>query len=168
MVLQARLVIEILGRPPEHIAETLASLVERMGTEQGVTVVDKQIYEPKPVENQENLFTAFAEIEASFETTQSFFGIVFSYMPAHIELISPEKMNLQNREMSELANFILQRLHQYEAVTKRVVSERDVLARQLAHLQGKAPAPQVKVANKEVSQKPAKKKAASKKKPKKK
>ncbi len=140
--IQARLIIEIMGRPPEHIAETLQTLVVRLGSENGVSILEKSFFDPQPLEDTDNLFTAFAEVEAEFENTQSFFGIVFNYMPANVEILSPKELKTSSAELSELSNFILQRLHQYDAITKRVVGERDILLRQVKHLQGKGPGPE--------------------------
>ena len=45
-------------------------------------------------------------------------------MPAHTEIIQPEKLPLSNTDLNELANTVLVRLHNYDAVTKKVLNER--------------------------------------------
>lgn len=143
--IEARLVIEIMGRPPEHIKETLQTLVLRMADEKGVEIVDKQYHDPIPVEESKDLFTAFVEVEAKFDGPVEFFGTVFNYMPANVEVIHPANLKMQSNSVSELANFVLGKLHQYDAVVKRTINERDILVNQLKHLKGMGPGPRTSI-----------------------
>jgi len=122
--IQANLILEILGRPVEHIKQALTELTENLEKEKGVKVVNKKLHEPVPIKEAQSLFTAFAEIEAEFETIESYLGVLFAYMPAHTEIIQPEKLPLSNTDLNELANTVLVRLHNYDAVTKKVLNER--------------------------------------------
>ncbi len=131
MKIQVNLVLEILGRPKEHLKESLNTLVVRLGAEKGVKILSKEYHEPVEVEQNKNLFTAFAEVSIECESIQTFFGMVFGYMPAHIELVSPENIELSNSDLNGLANNILQRLHNYDAVTKNSMVERDIALRKL-------------------------------------
>jgi hypothetical protein len=134
--IEARIVIEIMGRPPEHIKETLQTLVVRMGAEKGVEIVNKAIHDPIAVENTDNLFTAFAEIEVKFNSVIEFFSVVFNYMPANVELTHPANLKMQSNSVTELANFILGKLHQYDAIVKRTINEKDILLKQVKYLKG--------------------------------
>lgn len=131
--IQVNLIFEILGRPPEHIKEALNTLVVKMGSEKGVKILSKQYHEPKKVEDPKahDLYTAFAEVTAELDTLANYFQIIFQYMPANMEIVSPESITLNNFELNELANALLQRLHNYDALTKNVVFERDMFARKL-------------------------------------
>ncbi|MEK6928022.1 MAG: hypothetical protein AABX11_06330, partial [Nanoarchaeota archaeon] len=63
----------------------------------------------------------------------------------NLEILSPEEVTFSNVDMSMLASSITQRMHQYDAVTKRMISERDFALDKLKeyapHL-FKAPEPQ--------------------------
>ena len=52
-------------------------------------------------------------------------------MPAHVELISPESMDLPNADINDLTNKTLGRLHEYDALAKRFMNDRKHLLRQL-------------------------------------
>ena len=129
--LHVSLVIEILGRPPESLKEALQSLVTRLGAEKGVKVLSKNYHEPREIENSKDLFTTFVEVEAELDSLSNYLGIIFAFMPSHIELIKPEKITLSNNEMNELANALAQRLHNYDAVAKNSVAERDFVLMKL-------------------------------------
>ena len=76
--IKATLVLEILGKPAEHIKSALVSLVEKLGTEKGVRVIDKTIHEPLPVKESKEIFTTFAEVSAEFDSLSNYFGILFA------------------------------------------------------------------------------------------
>lgn len=129
--LLVNIVIEILGRPKEHIKEALQSLVLRLGEEKGIKILDKTIHEPIPVKDTKDLFTTFAEVSLSLDSITNYFGVLFGYMPSHIELVNPEKLSLTNFDLNELGNKLVQRLHDYDAITKNVLVEKDMLLKKL-------------------------------------
>src|SRR3989344_2696709 len=100
--MQVNMVIEIMGRPIEHVAESLKQLVEKMANEKGVTVLERIYHDPIKVEKSEDLFTTFAEITAEFDSLNNYFGIIFAYLPSHNEIINPEKINMSNYDLTEL------------------------------------------------------------------
>lgn len=122
----ANLIIEILGRPPEHVKEALNTIVLKMNSEKGIKVINKIYHDPKKIEDAKDLFTAFAEVEVEFETLSHFFGGLFTYMPSHAEIIHPEKLMISNAYLSELGSNLVQKLHEYDAIAKRLVVERNV------------------------------------------
>ena len=129
--LRASIIIEILGRPPEHVKEALNTLITKLGTEKGVKLLDKTYHEPIPVESSKDLFTAFAEVMLELDNLTDFFSVIFAYMPSNIDFIQPEKLVLTNIELNELANKITARLHEYDAITKNSLVEREIIAKKL-------------------------------------
>lgn len=135
--IQAQLVIEILGRPAEHITDSLKDLVEKLGSEKGVKILDKTIHEPRPIEKSD-LFTTFADIMVEFDSIPTYLSVVFAYMPSNIEIISPENLTIKNSEFTDIGNSILAKLHQYDSLTKAVMVDRENLLRKLKDLTKKS------------------------------
>jgi len=129
--IQVFLVLEILGRPKEHVKEALNTLVIRMGTEKGVKILSKTYHDPVPVEGSKELFTAFAEVGLELDSLSNYLGIVFAYMPSNIEVVKPEQLVLTKSDLNQLANTLTQRLHNYDAVTKQALAERDAVIKKL-------------------------------------
>lgn len=125
------MILEMLGRPAEHVKEALNTLVVKLGAEKGINVTNKNYHEPKLAEGSKDLFTTFAEIEAELDTIDIYFMLLFAYLPSHIEIISPEKLSFMNYEFNELGNKITARMHDYDAITKKSMSERDFLLQKL-------------------------------------
>ena len=136
--IRVMMIIEVLGRPPEHLIETLNNLIEKINSEKGVKVVDKKISEPNPLQNQENLFTAFAELEVEVEEVLLITMLMFKYMPAHIDVLYPEDLQLTNHELNDILNELTRRLHGYDEVARIIQSEKAILERKLKELMKKA------------------------------
>ena len=129
--LRVNIVIEILGRPPEHVKESLNTLLERLGSEKGVAIIEKNQHEPIPKENSKDFFTTFAELTLELESIRDYLGVLFAYMPSHIEIVQPEKINFTNTDFNDLGNKLAQRLHDYDAITKKALFEKDFLTKKL-------------------------------------
>lgn len=129
--LKVNIVLEILGRPPENVKEALNTLIVKLGAEKGVKVIEKIYHDPVEVKDSKDLYTAFAEVSLELDSLDNYFLTIFSYMPSHIEVVSPENIELSNSYLNELANQITLRLHNYDAIAKKIIFERDILLRKL-------------------------------------
>ncbi|MEK6844294.1 MAG: hypothetical protein AABX83_02605 [Nanoarchaeota archaeon] len=129
--LQANLVLEILGRPKEHVTEALNELVNKLGTEKGIKIIEKKLHEPISVKDANELFTTFAHVLVELDSLENYFGIMFAYMPSNFEIINPEKMMLSNVNLNELAGKLIERLHNYDAITKKALMDNEILAKKL-------------------------------------
>lgn len=128
--INAIIMLEILGKPAEHITKILTEIVDKLGSEKDVEIINKKIAEPKSVEGKENLFTSFAEIEIQ-TTIGKLMAICFGYMPSHVEIISPEELKIKNNDLNMVLNELVRRLHQYDELAKGLMIEREILAKKI-------------------------------------
>lgn len=143
--IQALVMLEIMGKPPEHLTETLDKLIKQMDEEEGISVRKKEIKEPVPLKDkikfvkknseekatEHDFYTTFAEIEVELDDIFNLILIMFKYMPAHIEIVSPELLALTNNGWNEVVNEFMRRLHNYDEVARVLQIEKEVLQRQL-------------------------------------
>ena len=129
--IQARMIIEILGKPKDNVSLAVNNIVNKLSTEKGVKIIEKKIHEPVEVKDARELFTTFAELLVEFDSVSTYLLISFAYLPSNVEIISPEKIELTNQDLTFLGNKISQRVHDYDAITKNVLMERDMLVRKL-------------------------------------
>jgi hypothetical protein len=132
----AIMVIEILGRPPEYLIETLENLIKTMSEEQGVTLKEKKIREPIPLKENPSLYSSFAELNVDVEEMLYLALLVFKYMPAHVEVISPQNFNFSNLNFNDMLNELARRLHGYEEVARVLQTEKMILENQLKTILG--------------------------------
>lgn len=134
---RAVLVIEVIGRPPEHLNETLENIIKQISEEKGVDVKEKTIHEPTELKDNKEFFTSFAEIEVEVEEPLYLAMLMFKYMPAHIEIIHPEKIMLSNSGLNDILNELTRRLHGYDEVARIMQVEKSILEKKLKELKPK-------------------------------
>jgi len=127
-------IIEILGRPPEHLTETLEEVIKKLGEEKGVKIIEKTVNEPQQLEQEKEFYTNFAEVEFEVDEIITLSGLVFRYMPAHIEILSPQKINLTNNELNTILNELTRKLHSYDEVARVLQTEKAILEKKLRDL----------------------------------
>lgn len=133
--INAEIIVEVLGRPKEHLVKTLEGLIDQMDKEKGVKVEGKKIHEPNPVKDKDDFFSSYAQIELELEEMIHLILILFKYMPSNIEVTYPEKVLLKNMDMSEMFNEITRRLHKYDEVARIMEAEKKILENKLKKIQ---------------------------------
>lgn len=130
-VIRIAMILEAIGRPPEHLTETLNDLIKQMQDEKGVEVVEKKVHEPELIKEQKDFWTNFAEVEVEVEDVLYLAMLMFKYMPAHVEVISPEEISLANTGWNDLFNELIRRLHGYDEVAAILQMEKQILETKL-------------------------------------
>ena len=128
-MIKVRVIIEILGSPKKHVEETINKVVKKIETEEkDIKLLNGKSYEATEVKG---LWSTFAELELEFNNLYDLIGFSFDYMPSVIEILEPEKMNIEMGDVNELLNDLLAKLHNYDMVTKNLSAENILLKRQL-------------------------------------
>jgi len=65
-----------------------------------------------------DFYTSFAEVEVEVEEILNLAILMFKYMPAHIEIISPELIALTNNGWNDILNELTRRLHGYDEIAR--------------------------------------------------
>ena len=124
-------ILEIIGRPKEHLTETLDKIIKELDEEKRVSVKSKKINEPVLMKDQKDFYTSFAEVEIEIEKILDLAILVFKYMPAHVEIIYPEIIALQNNDWNDILNELARRLHGYDEVARIIQTEKIILEKKL-------------------------------------
>lgn len=129
--INAVMIIEVIGKPPEHLTETLNKMISQIDEEKGVNVKEKKLNEPVLMKDQKDFYTSFAEIGIEVEEILEIAMLMFKYMPAHIEIISPELIALTNNGWNEILNELARRLHGYDEIARIIQVEKNILEKKL-------------------------------------
>ena len=116
--IKAVFVLEIIGRPKEHLIQTLEKIIESISQEKGVKLIERKINEPVELKNNKDFYTTFAEIEIEAEEIFQIAILMFKYMPANIEIIEPELLALSNNGWNDILNELARRLHAYDEMAR--------------------------------------------------
>jgi hypothetical protein len=125
------MIFEVIGKPAEHLAETLKGIVEKIEKEKGVELIHNKINEAAPFKAKEGFFTNFMEVEVKVEDIEVLSGLMFNYMPAHIEIMEPENIQIQNNTLNTFFNGLMRKLHGYDEVVRVAQTEKIILQRKL-------------------------------------
>jgi len=132
--IRAVMILEIIGRPAEHLTETLKEIIKKIDEEKGVEVKEHKINESVLIKDQKDFYSSFAEIEVEVEEILYLAMLIYKYMPAHIEIIEPGLIMLSNNGWSEIFNELTRRLHTYDEVARVLQIEKGLLEKKLREL----------------------------------
>lgn len=132
---EAIFILEVIGSPKEHLVTTLEEIIKKISEEKNVEVVSKKIHEPNELKDKKGFFTTYAEVEISVEELLSLAILMFKYMPAHIDILYPENINLTNNNFAEILNELTRRLHGYEELARVFQFEKKRLENKINELE---------------------------------
>lgn len=132
--INAIFIIEVLGKPPEHLKEALEEIIGKIDSEHNVDVISKTIAEPTELPKNPGMFTSYAEIELELEDPLALAILVFKYMPAHIDIVDPEHISMTNKGYNDVLNELARRLHGYDHVARVIQAEKAMLEKKISEL----------------------------------
>lgn len=128
-----RAVIEVLGKPQNHVEEMLDSILSRIQGDNRFQLKNSEIHACIAQEGTE-LFSTFVEVEIVSEDVNNLIYFCFDFMPSSIEINEPSQIQLSSSDFSQFLNDLQAKLHQVDMLAKRMKMERDVGAKNTAGL----------------------------------
>lgn len=132
--IHANIIIELLGKPADYLEKVINGAVDKLSGEKGLELLGKKIHPVKLVEKSKNAYTIFAEAEVLVSGMPKLIEIIFDYMPASIEIVEPQNIKFKLEDANALLNDLTMRLHQYDAISKKLRLERQLLVKKLEEL----------------------------------
>ena len=145
--IRALFIYEILGKPPEHIKEALNNLINQIGKNPGIKILNKKVHKPHLIDEEktkklgkkvEDLYSTFAETEMEVDSLDIIFKLVVNTLPSNMEILEPSELKLKNFELSQALAEISIKLHQIDEVAKTLNLERSQLINIVKELQEKS------------------------------
>ncbi len=121
----ARVVIEMLGAPKEHIENTMQLYLEDLPQKHGIEILDKEIHPPK---EQGRFFSTFAELDIKLKSIEELFLFCIDSMPSSIEIIEPDKITLDSGRFSSALNDLQAKLHKLDMSIKQSKAENKMIS----------------------------------------
>lgn len=111
----ARVIIEMLGAPKEHIESTLKKYIDSLKKDSKMEIVKEDL---APAKEQDKLFSAFAELDIRFAHANKLIDFCFDSMPSSVEILEPEKIEIDSAALTATLNDMQAKLHHSEMVIK--------------------------------------------------
>jgi hypothetical protein len=105
--LYLRVILEIVGKPKEHVEESLKEYVKKIKADKNYTIIKEKSEKAEKMEN--GLFSAFSEMEILMKDPQVLLNFCFDYLPSSVEIIEPERLLIKNSEFGDFINDLLAR-----------------------------------------------------------
>ena len=128
-----RVVVEVLGKPKEHVDSTLKGYLQKLKENSRYEVLKEDLAELKQHEESE-LWMAFAELEIKTAGVTEIIDFCFDYMPSLIEIIEPEELQLDSLAASSFLNDMQAKLHGVDMLAKQMKIENKLTNNSLAKL----------------------------------
>ena len=128
-----RAIVEVLGKPKEHVDSTLKGYLQKLKENSHYQIVNEELAELKQHEDSE-LWMAFAEIEIKTAGVTEIIDFCFDYMPSLIEIVEPEELQLDSLAVSSFLNDLQAKLHGVDMLAKQMKMENQLTNNSLAKL----------------------------------
>ena len=123
--LLARVIIEMLGAPKEHIEKTLKDYIEKLKKDAKDFEIVKAEFEE--AQEQGKFFSAFTEVDIWFHSPGALINFCFDSMPSSIDIIRPDDLKLESKEFSNFLNDLQAHIHELDAAVKKIKATNQLL-----------------------------------------
>ncbi len=130
--IQFTAIIEILGKPKEHVEKTLNDYISKIKESEKLIFIREESSDPKEVED--SMFSIFSEIELMAKGTDAVINFCFDYMPSSIEVIEPNILKYSSSAFTDFLNDLQTRLHNLDMLVKTTRSKNKALNRNTENL----------------------------------
>jgi hypothetical protein len=160
---RAIIIVEILGRPADHVKEALKLHVGQLKNSKEIEVLSESISEPKRLETEQEAYTCFAEIDLRTVSLYKMVEIILDYMPSSVEILEPTTLSFSTTEINGFLNDLTGRLHKYDELAKIAQMQTRQLAGKMEILQNMLEQKQQNEKNNQTVKKPREAKKSKKK-----
>ncbi|MBN2880971.1 hypothetical protein JXM83_02865 [Candidatus Woesearchaeota archaeon] len=120
--LKSRIMFELVGKPKEHIENTLKKYLEDIETkEEDSVILSTEFGEAQEIEG--GLFSTYCDAEVLVQNPSVLASFCYEYMPASIEIEEPTEMRITNQDYSNTFNDLLFRLHEVSLELKKNIGK---------------------------------------------
>ncbi len=127
MEIKARVIIEILGSPIEHVNKVMQDVVTELD-KKNIKILKKEVSEPEQVEK---FYSSFAEVEFKCSNLDALLDVCFDFMPSVVEIIEPSEFHFDPKVLEDFLNDLLARLHRNSMVMRNLHAENVLMKKEL-------------------------------------
>ncbi|MFH0979097.1 MAG: hypothetical protein V1837_07400 [Candidatus Woesearchaeota archaeon] len=122
----ARLIVEMIGTPKDHLEHTLTDFIKMLKDDSELKVVAEDYAEPV---EKGKMFSTFVELEIWFKNVPRLLNFCFEAMPSSVEILEPVSLGLNAGEFSGYLNDLQARLHTVDMAIKELEAKKMILER---------------------------------------
>ena len=127
--IRCKVIIEVLGKPKEHVEESLRTYVDKIKNDPELIVINTEF---SSAQEKEKLWAIFSEIDMVIKGIPKLIAFCFDYMPSSVEILKPEEFSMKKSTVENLINDLQARLHDVDMIVKNQKNENDFLKQNLS------------------------------------
>lgn len=120
-------IFEVIGHPKKHIEDTIKAYIANIKSDEEVEVIKEEYDDCEEVDK--DLFSVVAEVEMLLKTTEKITWLCLNFAPASIEILEPDKITYNQRDINHWVNDLLAKLHEIGILQKKIASDNEGLIR---------------------------------------
>lgn len=128
MHIRCKIIIEVLGKPKEHVEKTLRAYVDKIKNDSDLIVLNSKFSEAA---EKDKLWAIFVELDMVIKGIPKLISFCFDYMPSSIEISKPDEFVMKKSTIEDLINDLQARLHSVDMVVKNQKNENEFLKQNL-------------------------------------
>jgi hypothetical protein len=121
--IRAIVTFEVVGRPKEHVEKALTDYLDNIKKDHRIIFLREE--REAAMEHDDGMFSAFCEAEMLAENLEVFTWLCINFGPASIEILEPDKLLIEGREVTNWLNDLLAKLHEVGTATRETKSAND-------------------------------------------
>ncbi|MEM4500431.1 MAG: hypothetical protein QXD62_03750 [Candidatus Woesearchaeota archaeon] len=125
---RARAIIEIIGKPLEHVENMLQEI--RTKIKKGFKTKSTRIFKPKEVEK--GIFQGFLEIDIGFKNLEECVQFLHNFYPSSFEIYESEVV-FSLSEINSLINETLTKMHEIGLALREISAQNSLLKEELSN-----------------------------------
>tara|TARA_Y100000034_G_C6838337_1_gene379036 strand:- start:236 stop:559 length:324 start_codon:yes stop_codon:yes gene_type:complete len=105
--------------------------MEELKKRKNIEILKSEVSNAKESEDMPNFFSIFNELELKVKDFSDLDGFCFDFMPSSIEILEPSSFNLKDKEMEDMLNDLLAKLHQQSMIVRNLHAENVMMKKKL-------------------------------------
>lgn len=126
--IRCKIIIEILGKPREHVEETLRKYIDKIKNDSDLIILNSNFSEAV---EKEKLWATFSDLDMIIKGIPKLIAFCFDYMPSSIEITKPDEFIMKKSTVENLVNDLQARLHEVDMIIKKQKNENEFLKQNL-------------------------------------
>ncbi len=123
MAILVRAIIEMLGKPKEHIEDTLKKYVQKLRDDK-IKIKKEKFAQAQP---NGDYFSTFSELEIEFANISEIMNFCITSLPSSIEIISPDTLMIDSPDMTGAFVDLQGHLHDIDMLIKNLRAQLEIL-----------------------------------------
>ena len=126
--LRCKIIIEILGKPKDHVEKALKMYVDKIRQDSDLIILKEEFADSS---EKEDLWATFVELEMVVKGIRKLIAFCFDYMPSSIQILKPEAYNLDRSMIEDFINDLQAKLHDVDMIVKKQKNENEFLRKNM-------------------------------------